>query len=103
MANNSRREDKYALLLAGIGIALLAVGIARYVRSHHFTPGQLWRPLVAIPGAIIVLLILDYTVHHARVASVIVLVMLAMLTWQSAAFCTGLGAGLLILIFAHGR
>ena len=49
-----------------------------------------WRLLVSL----VVLLVFDYTLHHARIAAVMVLIFVVLFLVASPAFCVGLGVAL---------
>jgi len=63
------------LLAAGVFLA----GALRLARLGHFTLAQAAYCLLAIPAAMLLLLVFDYTFHHARIAALMVIAMLAVL------------------------
>ncbi len=87
------------LLAAGIFLA----GALRLVRLGHFTLAQAAYCLLAIPAAMLLLLVFDYTFHHARIAALMVIAMLAVLVIQSPAFCVGLGLALAGTVLMQNR
>lgn len=58
---------------------------------------------LAVAGAWLLLLLLEYTLHHARIAFVMVLAILAMFAIQSPAFRVGLGLALAGILAVHAR
>lgn len=76
-----------------VAVAVLTIGVFR-LAHHHFGVTQAIYCLLAIAAAWFLLLLGDYTLHHARVAFVAVLAILLLLAFQSPAFCVGLGAAL---------
>ena len=85
-------------LLAIAGLVVLGLGIARFAALGHFSLGEAGYCLIAAVVAVFLLFVADYTLHHARVAMVIVVLLIAALAWRSPAFCVGLGVALLLLL-----
>src|SRR6266849_820572 len=88
------RLEKGEVLLGLLSLAIFLVGALRFLRLGHFTWPQAGICLLAIPAAMLALMIADYTFHHARIVFVMVLVALVIAAFQSASFCVGLGLGL---------
>ena len=82
-----------ALLLL-LAVAILLTGVLRFLRLGSFSVAQAGYCLLATLAAVLMLLILDYTVHHARLAALMVLAALTVLSVGSPAFCVGLGVAL---------
>ncbi len=59
--------------------------------------------MVAVVASLIVLLVFDYTLHHAKIAAVMVLVFVVLFLVASPAFCLGMGLGLAGMVVAQGR
>jgi cell division protein FtsW (lipid II flippase) len=94
------RAEALLLLLA---VAIFLSGAVRYYLHGNFTLAQACYCVVAVVAALLVLLILDYTVHHAKIAAVMVLVFIALFLVASPAFCVGLGLGLAGMVLAQRR
>jgi len=88
------------LLLAA---AIFAAGAVRYYRHGNFSLAQAAYCLVAILASLVVLLVFDYTLHHARIVAVMVLVFVVLFLVASPAFCIGIGVGLAGMIVVQGR
>jgi hypothetical protein len=88
------RLEKGEILLVLLSLAIFLAGAFRFVRMKHFTWTQAGFCLLAIPAAMLALMIADYTFHHARIVFVMVLAILVIAAVQSASFCVGLGLGL---------
>jgi len=88
------------LLLA---VAIFAAGAVRYYRHGNFTLEQAAYCLVAVVVSLIVLLIFDYTLHHAKIVAVMVLVFVVLFLVASPAFCVGMGLGLAGMVVVQGR
>ena len=88
------------LLLA---VAIFGTGAVRYYRHGNFTLAQAGYCLLAILVSLLVLLIFDYTLHHAKIAAVMVLIFVVLFMVASPAFCVGLGIGLAGMIVVQGR
>jgi hypothetical protein len=58
---------------------------------------------VSVAGAWLLLLVLEYTLHHARIVFLMVLVILAVLAFQSASFRVGLGLALAGVLAMQAR
>jgi hypothetical protein len=54
-------------------------------------------------ASLVVLLVFDYTLHHAKIAAVMVLVFVALFLVASPAFCVGMGLGLAGMVVVQGR
>ena len=82
------------VILLLLALAIFAAGAVRYVRHGNFSLAQAGYSLISIPVALVVLLILDYTVHHAKIAAVMVLIFVVLFLVASPAFCAGTGLAL---------
>ena len=91
-----------ALLLL-LAVAIFAAGAVRYYRHGNFTLAQAGYCMVAVVASLIVLLVFDYTLHHAKIAAVMVLVFVVLFLVASPAFCVGMGLGLAGMVVAQGR
>jgi cell division protein FtsW (lipid II flippase) len=94
---------KVPALLLLLAVAILAAGAVRYYRHGNFTLAQAGYCLVAVVASLIVLLVFDYTLHHAKIAAVMVLVFVVLFLVASPAFCVGMGIGLAGMVVAQGR
>jgi len=81
-----------------LGAAAVVAGVVRLVLLQHFTLAQAFHCLMAIPASILLFLILDYTLRHSRVATLVVLTLLLVLAANSPSFCVGLGLAVLTMI-----
>src|ERR1700681_612999 len=94
---NHRQQSgvaKAEALLLLLAVAIFLAGAVRYFRMGNFTLAQAAYCLVSIPAALLLLLIFDYTLHHARIVAVMVLIVVVLFLVTSPAFCVGLGLGL---------
>lgn len=94
---------KAEALLLLLAVAIFLAGAARYFRHGNFSLAQAGYCLVAIPAALLALLIFDYTLHHAWIAAVIVVTFVALLLVASPAFCVGMGLGLAGMVLQQGK
>jgi hypothetical protein len=88
------------LLLA---VAIFAAGAMRYYRHGNFSLLQAGYCLLAMLASLVVLLVFDYTLHHAKLAAVMVLIFIVLFLVASPAFCVGLGLGLAGTVVVQGR
>jgi hypothetical protein len=88
------RLEKGEIVLGLFSLAVFLAGALRFVRMRHFTWTQAGLCLLAIPAAMLALMIADYTFHHARIVFVLVMAVLVIAAVQNASFCVGLGLGL---------
>jgi cell division protein FtsW (lipid II flippase) len=103
---NQRRQSGVAkapalLLLLAVGIFL--AGAVRYYRHGNFTLAQAGYCLVSVLASLVVLLVFDYTLHHAKIAAVMVLIFVLLFMVASPAFCVGMGLGLAGIVVVQGR
>jgi hypothetical protein len=103
---NQRRQSGVAkapalLLLLAVGIFL--AGAVRYYRHGNFTLAQAGYCLVSVLASLVVLLVFDYTLHHAKIAAVMVLIFVVLFMVASPAFCVGMGLALAGMVVVQGR
>jgi glucan phosphoethanolaminetransferase (alkaline phosphatase superfamily) len=91
------------VLLLLLAVAIFLAGAVRYYRHGSFTLAQAGYCVVAVVASLVVLLVFDYTLHHAKIAAVMVLVFAALFLVASPAFCVGMGLGLAGMVVAQGR
>jgi cell division protein FtsW (lipid II flippase) len=91
-----------AILLL-LAVAIFAAGAVRYYRHGNFSVAQAAYCLVAVVVSLVVLLIFDYTLHHAKIVAVMVLVFVVLFLVVSPAFCVGMGLALAGMIVVQGR
>jgi cell division protein FtsW (lipid II flippase) len=91
-----------AILLL-LAVAIFAAGAMRYYRHGSFSLAQAAYCLVAIVASLVVLLVFDYTLHHAKIAAVMVLVFVVLFLVASPAFCVGMGLGMAGMVLAQSR
>jgi hypothetical protein len=85
------RGEASLLLLA---VALFITGALPYYRHGNFSLEQAGYCLLAILASLVVLLVFDYTLHHAKIVAVMVLIFVVLFLVASPAFCVGMGLGL---------
>lgn len=91
--SSQNRERFIAGLLWLIAASAFAAGAIPFYKTG-ITAVQAVYCAISTAGAWLLLLVLEYTLHHARIVFVMVLVILAVLAIQSAAFRVGLGLAL---------
>jgi cell division protein FtsW (lipid II flippase) len=91
-----------ALLLL-LAVAIFATGAARYYRHGNFSLVQAGYCLVAVLASLVVLLVFDYTLHHAKIAALMMLIFITLFLVASPAFCVGLGLALAGTVVVQGR
>jgi hypothetical protein len=94
---------KGPVLLLLLAVAIFATGAMGYYRHGNFSLAQAGYCLVAIFASLIVLLVFDYTLHHAKIAAVMVLIFVALFLVASPAFCVGMGLALAGMVVVQGR
>jgi hypothetical protein len=80
------------------GVLLFLLGAGRFARGHHFGFMEgLYCCLAVIPAGLL-LLVFDYVLHHAKLVSILVLLMAGSLVASFPAFDVGLGLALVVAI-----
>ena len=105
-AVNPRQQSgvaKAPVILLLLAVAIFLAGAIRYYRHGSFTLAQAWYCLVAMLASLVVLLVFDYTLHHAKIAALMVLIFVVLFLVASPAFCVGMGFGLAGMIVVQGR
>jgi hypothetical protein len=105
-AMNQRQQSGMAragALLLSLAVAIFLAGAVRYYRHGSFTLAQAGYCLVAVLVSLVVLLVFDYTLHHAKIAAVMVLIFVVLFLVASPAFCVGMGLGLAGMVIVQGR
>ncbi|HLK52001.1 MAG TPA: hypothetical protein VKU42_01020 [Candidatus Angelobacter sp.] len=103
---NSRQQSGVArapVILLLLAMAIFALGAVRYYRHGNFSLLQAGYCVVAILASLVVLLVFDYTLHHAKIAAVMVLIFVVLFLVASPAFCVGMGLGLAGMVLAQSR
>ena len=103
---NPRQQSgvaKAPAILLLLAVAIFVAGAGRYHRHGNFTLAQAAYCLVAVVVSLVVLLIFDYTLHHAKIAAVMVLVFVVLFLVASPAFCVGMGLGLAGMVVVQSR
>jgi phosphatidylserine synthase len=98
-----RGAAKTEALLLLLAVAIFLAGAVRYARMGNFTLMQAVYCLLSIPAALLLLVIFDYTMHHARIAAAMVLIFAGLLLAASPAFCVGLGVGLAGMVLSQRK
>jgi hypothetical protein len=94
---------KAAVLLLFLAVAIFLAGAVRYYRHGSFSLVQAAYCLVALVASLVVLLVFDYTLHHAKIAALMVLVFVGLFLVASPAFCIGMGLGLAGMVLSQSR
>jgi hypothetical protein len=103
---NPRHESGVAkgpAMLLLLAVAIFAAGAMRYYRHGNFSLAQAGYCLLAMLASLVVLLIFDYTLHHAKLAAVMVLIFIVLFLVASPAFCVGMGLALAGMVVVQGR
>jgi hypothetical protein len=90
-------------MLLLLAVTIFAAGALRYYLHGNFSLAQAGYCLVAVLASVVVLLVFDYTLHHAKLAAVMVLIFVMLFLVASPAFCVGMGLGLAGMVVAQGR
>jgi cell division protein FtsW (lipid II flippase) len=91
-----------AILLL-LAVAIFLAGAVRYYRHGNFTLAQAGYCLVAVVVSLVILLVFDYTLHHAKIVAIMVLVFVVLFLVASPAFCVGMGVGLAGTVVVQSR
>ena len=103
---NARQQSgvaKAPAILLSLAVAIFLAGAVRYYRHGNFTLAQAGYCLVALVASLVVLLVFDYTLHHAKIAAVMVLIFAGLFMVASPAFCVGMGLGLAGMVVVQSR
>lgn len=103
---NPRQQSgvaKAPALVLLLAVAIFLSGAVRYYQHGSFTLAQAGYCMVAILASLVVLLVFDYTLHHARIAAVMVLIFVVLFLVASPAFCVGMGLGLAGMVVVQSR
>ena len=90
-----RRIPWGALLAVAIGVLLFLLGAWRFFVGHQFGGYALLYCCLALVPAGVLLLVLDYVLHHAPLAGLLVILLAAVLIFSSPVFDVALGAALI--------
>jgi hypothetical protein len=104
-AVNPRQQSGLAngpAILLLLAVAIFLAGAVRYYRHGNFSVAQAGYCLVAILVSLVVLLVFDYTLHHAKIVAVMVLVFVVLFLVVSPAFCVGMGVALAGMVMVQG-
>lgn len=94
---------KAPAILLFLAVAIFLAGAVRYYLHGNFSLAQAGYCLLAVLASLVVLLIFDYTLHHAKIAAVMVLIFVVLFLVASPAFCVGMGLGLAGTVVVQGR
>jgi len=103
---NQRQQSgvaKAQAILLLLAVAIFAAGAVRYYRHGNFSLAQAGYCVLSLLASLVILLVFDYTLHHAKIAAVMVLIFVALFLVASPAFCIGMGLGLAGMIIVQGR
>lgn len=103
---DQRRQSgvaKAPAVLLLLALAIFLAGAIRYYRHGSFSLAQAGYCLVAVVASLVILLVFDYTLHHAKIAAVMVLVFVVLFLVASPAFCVGMGLALAGVVVVQGR
>lgn len=95
--------EKGAIAILAAGVAALCAGVARFVHLGNFSLKQGIYCVIAVPVALVLLLVADYTLHHARIVLVLVLAIVVFWCVASPSFCVGLGLALGGMVLTQAR
>jgi len=98
-----RGATKAEVLLLLLALAIFLAGAVRFYRHGSFSLAQAGYCLVAVLASLVVLLVFDYTLHHAKIAAVMVLIFVVLFMVASPAFCVGMGLALAGTVVTQGR
>ena len=90
-------------MLLLLALAIFLAGAMRYYLHRSFTLAQAGYCLVAVVASLVVLLVFDYTLHHAKIAAVLMLIFAGLFLVASPAFCVGMGLGLAGMVLVQSR
>jgi multidrug transporter EmrE-like cation transporter len=101
----SRKIAWGPLIVVAIGGALFLLGAGRFLHQQRFGLVDALFCGLAIAAGWVLLLVFDYVLHHARLVSIMVLVLGVVLVSRSPAFDVGLGVALMgaIIVPALGE
>src|SRR5579864_3503714 len=102
-ARQQRGVAKAPAILLLLAVVIFLGGAVRYYRHGSFSLAQAGYCLVAVVASLVVLLVFDYTLHHAKIAAVMVVVFAALFMVASPAFCVGMGLGLAGMVVVQSR
>ena len=94
---------KAPAMLLLLAVAIFLAGAVRYYRHGNFSLGQAGYCLVAVLASLVVLLVFDYTLHHAKIAAAMALIFVVLFLVASPAFCVGMGLALAGTVLVQGR
>ena len=94
---------KATVLLLLLALMIFLAGAVRYYLHRSFTLAQAGYCLVAVVTSLVVLLVFDYTLHHAKIAAVMVLIFVVLFLVVSPSFCVGMGLGLAGMVLGQAR
>lgn len=94
---------KAPAILLLLAVVIFLAGAVRYYRHGSFSLAQAGYCLVAVLASLVVLLVFDYTLHHAKIAAVMVLIFAALFMVASPAFCVGMGLALAGIVLSQSR
>jgi len=101
--SNSRKFAWGAWILFAVGAAVFLLGGWRFFGRHQFGYlDALYCCLTVIPAALL-LLVFDYTVHHAKLVAVIPLVAAGVLAFSFPVFDVALGLALMGVVVGSVR
>jgi drug/metabolite transporter (DMT)-like permease len=104
--NRQRHQSgvaKASAILLVLAAAIFLAGAVRYYRHGSFSLVQAGYCLVALVASLVVLLVFDYTLHHAKIAALMVLIFAVLFLVASPAFCIGMGMGLAGMVLSQSR
>src|SRR5580704_4025910 len=82
-------------IIAAVGCVILLLGVGRFVVKHSFGLRDALYCCLAVIPTYLLLLIFDYVIHHAKLASVVLLAMAGVLVFSSPVFDIALGLTLI--------
>jgi hypothetical protein len=82
-------------IVASFGFLLFLLGVARFILRHHFSfTDALYCALAIVPAGVL-LLVFDYVLHHAKLVTIIPLLLAGLLLFTFPVFDVALGLTLM--------
>jgi hypothetical protein len=95
--------EKGPIILLAVALVTLAAGIVRFINRGHFTATQAGYCMLSVLAALLLVMLADYTLHHARLVLVLVLAIVVLWLVASPSFCVGLGLALTGIVIVQSR
>jgi hypothetical protein len=93
--SNSRKIAWGPWIVGAFGCVMFLLGVGRYFFKHRFGLTDAVYCFLAVVPTYLLLLVFDYVTHHARLVSVVLLVLAGVLCFSSPVFDIALGVVLI--------